>query len=193
MKTLEKISGWIARKTGPLSIIVAAAVLAATLVAMEVSPIGKEKLKAASGGIGMLDMRFGYSAETVNGMFGALGAEGRLLYIRLLAVDVIFALAFMAFLSLTLSALIRRSGVPAPLMRLNLLPVLRSAFDLIENAMLVALLALYPGDGGPESIRSLAPLASAITGAKWIVFYAIIASICVFGALSIMRRKEWKR
>jgi hypothetical protein len=193
MTTLDRISAGLARKAGTKSIIIAAAVLVAILAVMEVSPIGKGALKAESGGMDMLDMRFAYSTETVNGMFSALGQDGRMLYVRLLALDVVFAFAFMAFQSFILSALIRRTGVPAPLMRLNLLPVLRSALDLVENAFLILLLSLYRGTAASGISRELIPIASAVTSAKWIVYYAVIATLFIFGAISTVCRKERTR
>lgn len=195
MNALKGLSDGIARQTTLKRVILFALVFVAILAVMEASPIGTGALKAASGGQGMLDMRFAYSSDTVRRMFDALGANGSLLYERLLALDVIFAFAFMAFQALAMSALIRRAAAPAPLMRLNLLPSLRCALDLIENALLMTMLAPYPSaaSSGRAGILAIAPVASAVTSAKWIVYYAIIALFFIFGALAVMRPKERKR
>lgn len=190
MKFLVMVSERIIRRTNKRNAIIALALLVATLVVMEASPFGKEALKIASGGRGMLDMRFAYNAEYVSGMFTALGTEGRILYARLLALDVAFAFAFMAFQSLVLSALIRRTGITGNARCLNLLPALRSALDLAENALLLALLALFPGTAGSTAFIALVLVASAVTSVKWIVYYAVIAALLILGARSFMRPKE---
>lgn len=137
----------------------------------------------------MLDMRFSYSADYAISLFGDLGDAGRLLYVRLLALDVFFAFAFMAFQTFLLSALVRRSAVGTPLNLVNLLPALRSALDLGENALLMTSIAMFPGASG-AAISVLLAAGSAVTSAKWVVYYGVIASLALLGARATMRPKE---
>ncbi len=189
MNALNGLSLWVYERADKKRLVVFALLLVAVLVVMETSPIGKGALKAACGE-GMLDMRFGYSGDAVHRMFTALGPSGRILYQRLLALDVIFACIFMALQSFMLSALIRRSGTGDRFRLLNLLPAARSVLDLAENALLAAMLAGYQAGMNEQG---LVPFASAITSLKWIIYYAVIAALFAFGALTTVKQKEKTR
>lgn len=54
------------------------------LTMMEGGPFSSLKLEELSGGMGMLDMQFGYNRLQVNNMLDSIGTTGRQLYVKLL-------------------------------------------------------------------------------------------------------------
>jgi len=178
MRVLDSISNGLqrfARKKYIISLFI----MFITIVALlELSPIGAFRLKEMSGGIGMLDMEFGYSQLQVYSLLDSIGAAGRQLYSRMLGLDFIFAVIFMLFQSLLLTVLLRKTAVNQYLQKLNILPFVRSALDIVENIFLLVILFNYPGHY-PNIIK----ISSAITILKWIVYYAIITVAFTLGTL----------
>lgn len=112
-----------------------------------------------------LDLLFYYTPETAYSMIESYGEEGRAAY-RLfeLTTDLAWPVVYTLTLSLVISWLFQGRSGPAPKARiLNLLPFGAWLFDLLENALIVAMLSVYP-----ERPAMLAWAASAFTMAKWI-------------------------
>jgi hypothetical protein len=152
--------------------------LAIILIFMEKGPLGKTKLSELSGGIGMLDMQFGYSVSQVYNMLDIMGNTGQQVYIKLLCLDFIFIIFYTLFHSLTIAALIKKTGLNDYFKILNILPFLRSALDVIENFFILKILLDYP-----LKVISLVNISSIITILKLILNIIIIGFIFLLGAL----------
>ena len=150
-----------------------------TLVILETSPIGAMQLASLNGGQGMLDMRFGYTAETAYGMFAQIGEQGRLLYTQLLGLDFVFTVVYMLLQTLLITALMHKAAIPDRLTVLNLIPLLRCLLDLLENTLLYFLLIRYPAAHG-----SLVAFCSVVTVAKLVLNYGYMGMMFLLGALS---------
>lgn len=151
--------------------------VAGILTLMEIGPIGIQRFRSLGDGDGMLDMRFGYSANQVATLFENLGEEGRRLYSGLLGLDFAFALTYTALQALLVSALLRKAGLGGPWTRCNLIPFARSALDLVENFLLLFLLARFP-----KILSPVVTLSSAITVVKLTLNYGYIAFVLFLGA-----------
>lgn len=154
----------------------------AILVFMEIGPIGMESLERASGGIGILDMQFGYSSVTVSSMFAALEREGRLLYVSFLCLDFTFIVSYTALQTLLVSSLLRKVGIQGRWAKLNLIPFARSALDIIENCLLLFFIIRYP-----RMYPAWIPVASVVTMAKLALNWGYIAFVVALGVLTTVR------
>jgi len=150
--------------------------LVAVLVAMQAAPFGSRAMKALAPG-GTLDMAFYWSSGRAAILFEALGASGRELYRGFLGLDLVFALCSAWFQSLTVSRLFLRAGLPERFGAINLLPYAKAAFDLLENALIFIALTAFPAP-----TPGLAMAAGLATSAKWILYYACIATLFGLGA-----------
>jgi len=126
----------------------------------------------------MLDMQFGYSQLQVYDMLASIGTAGRQLYSRLLGLDFLFAVIFMFLQSLLLTVLLRKAAANQYLQKLNMLPFVRSALDIIENVFILVILFNYP-----THYLTIVRISSMVTILKWIVYYAIIAVAFMLGSL----------
>jgi hypothetical protein len=157
--------------------------LVIVLAFMEVSPIGSARLKALSGGTGMLDMEFGYSPAQVYGFLDRIGDAGQQIYKALLGLDYLFAVVFMLLQALLITNLLQRAGINhSGLQLLNLLPFVRSALDALENCFLLAILFQYP-----VQLPALVAASSALTITKLVMHRVIIALTFSLGAWISMR------
>lgn len=175
MRALGDISNGMqrfARKKYIMSLFI---MLIGILILMERSTV---RLKEISGGSGMLDMQFGYSHVEVYHMMDSIGAAGRAIYSRLLGLDFIFVVIFMLLQSFLLTVLLRKAAVNQHLQKLNMLPFVRSALDLLENVFILVILFNYPAHS-----LTIVRIASMITIFKWVVYYAIIAVAVALGVL----------
>jgi hypothetical protein len=150
-----------------------------TLIVLEISPVGAMRLASLNSGQGMLDMRFGYTAESVYSMFGLIGEHGRLLYTQLLGLDYLFTVVYMLLQTLLITALMRKAGVHERFKLLNLIPLLRCLLDLLENTLLYFLLISYPVENG-----SLVNFCSIVTMVKLSLNYGYMGMMFLLGALS---------
>lgn len=179
MKTLTMLSGRIKRLASYKTILPAFLLFITVLILMLKGPFGSERIKELSAGLGTLDMRFLYSPSDAAELFERLGAAGRQTYTRLLTFDFAFLLSYMMMQSLLISALIRKANLPERWNKLNLLPILRSLLDAIENCLLLVLLTAYP-----VQYPAIAVIASVITTVKLGINYAYIALVFSLGAIS---------
>lgn len=148
------------------------------LAVMEFSPISTRALKILGGGKGMLDMQFGYSQSLFSSHLTTLGETGRLLYTRLLGVDVLLVLTMMALQSLLITVLVQKNGLAPRWKVLNLLPFVRALFDILENGLLFILIQAFP-----TQLPVLTTAASSATVLKWIVFVLMMVVTFSLGAL----------
>lgn len=177
MNSLKALSKWVEKYTNTRNILIALVLFILITGTMEVCPIGSVHLRSINNGIGMLDMLSGgYSPTQVYGMFARIGETGRVGYAQLLGLDVIFAIVYMLLLSLLLTLLLRWSGLTDRWMLLNLLPVLRSGLDLLENGFLLTLLFSYP-----TQLDLMVKIASTVTVTKWMVYILILTLLLAFG------------
>ena len=95
MKYVHTVSSKMERLAVRTYIIPLVILLVLILSVMQFGPDSSVKLTKLSGGIGMLDMKFGYSQSLVRLMMENLGAAGRQLYIRILCMDFLFSIVFM--------------------------------------------------------------------------------------------------
>lgn len=149
------------------------------LVVLELSPIGAVRLAAISGGQGMLDMQFGYSAGQAYAMFAEIGETGRQLYVRLLGLDGLFTVVYMVLQALLITALMRKTRVPEQWITLNLLPLVRCVLDIVENILLCYVLIRYPAQ-----YHGLVAACSWVTSIKLALHYGYIGIMFLLGALS---------
>lgn len=182
MKYVDGISGKVEQLAVRKYVIPLVIFLFLILSVMQVGPYSIEKLSEASGGIGMLDMKFGYSEILVNRMMENLGDVGRQLYMKLLCIDFLFVIVFMLLQVILISVLLPAAGTGASRRMLMLLPFVRSAFDILENSLLLVILTSYP-----SRHAALIWSASLMTILKWIVFFVIIVVIVVLCALALRR------
>lgn len=102
--------------------------------------------RRASGGGTLLDMTPEFSGDALYARLASYGAEGRENYaFRNVTADVLLPLALLPFLFLWMRrALDRLSLGGTPRVLLLSVPVLYVLFDLVENGVVLALLANYP-------------------------------------------------
>ena len=188
MKTLDLISGGMMRYANRRYILPLLFLLILILIFMERGPFGSGAIKSLSGGEGTLDMTFGYSASQAHGLITRIGNEGRQIYTKLLGLDFLFAAVYMALQSLLITALIKKANLPTRFEKLNLLPFLRSALDVVENCLLLSLIASFP-----TFKPAVAMIASAITVVKLVLNYLYIAVVFFLGALTSNRAIHMKK
>jgi hypothetical protein len=188
MKKITLLSKWIVARSSARTIVPAVLCVVVLIAVMEAVPFSTHALQRLSGGHGMLDMDFGYSPLFVRNFLTVIGSAGRAGYSSLLALDSLFALAFAVAQSLMISRLHRAAGLSDSFRALNLVPFMRAVLDLMENALLLSVLALFSVFSVP-----LAVVASSVTILKWVVYYAIIAVFCALGVLSAVRASLERR
>ena len=179
MQILNTVSNGMKRYANKRYIIPLLIILVIILVLMDQGPFGTAKLKEMSGGLGTLDMQFGYSAAHTYGLFEKIGSSGRLLYDKLLGLDFLFAFFYMILQSLLITVLMKKAKLSVRWEKLNLLPILRSALDMVENCLLIFLIASFP-----EQHTVVVFIASFITIVKLSINYGYIALVFFLGVLT---------
>lgn len=179
MAWLRSLSGGIRPYANKRFILPVLALFILILAVLEASPIGEMRLKALSGGQGMLDMQFGYTAPHAYAMLGAIGEGGRRLYEQLLGLDYLFTVVYAALQTLLITALLRKAGVTGRLSMLNLIPFARCLLDIVENTLLMYVLARFP-----VQHASLVAVCSGVTMVKLALNYGYMGMMFLLGALS---------
>lgn len=179
MGFLKAISKGIRKYATGKNIIALLLMFIIVLALMEAGPAGSRRLKEINSGMGMLDMQFGYSQDQVYSMLNRVGKEGRSIYAGLLGLDYIFAVVFMLLQSLMMTLLLDKTGLIRRWGMLNLLPFARSAMDILENCLILAMLSGYP-----SVYPVVAGLASGVTVIKWIIYYGILGTLFLLGAMT---------
>ena len=144
MEFLLKISNNMRRLVNKKYIIMLLIMFIVIILTMEKSPVSSSALKRLNAGIGMLDMQFGYSQLQVYNMLDIIGIEGQQHYSIFLGIDFIFSIVFMLLQALLITVLLKKAEVDGKFGILNLLPLLRSALDIIENCSILTIIFRYP-------------------------------------------------
>lgn len=136
------------------------------------------QLRALSGGYGILDMAFGYSADEVSKTFAAYGEHGRALYRQIALVDAVYPVIYSLFFASVLIVLL-----PAGRRRwLVLLPFAVAALDYVENYHLYVLLVSFPALD-PDVVQT----ASTATRLKH------LGLVILFALIAVLARAWWRR
>jgi len=185
---LRRLEAFIDRIASVRVLIVCSVLLAAVLVSVQVLdlPWSLPRLKQISGGTGILDMKFHYSALEAYRTLNALGAEGRRFYlVRILGgIDVLLPLLMAFLLSVAITLVMRRSY--RRVRWLKLVPFAATLIDYLENTVIAVLLLTYP-----ERHLSLAAAAGWITTTKFVVYWCsclIVIGWVVFNLLTARKR-----
>lgn len=144
---LPRLHTWLNRNASTRFLVVLLAILIPLLLALNFIdlPFSIPRIKALSGGVGILDLEFYYTADTAYRHLAAYGPEGRRLYAwGLLTVDAVLPALMFLTLAVSLTLTGRRQGGRYWLPMLNLLPLLAMVSDYLENAAILTMLDSYP-------------------------------------------------
>lgn len=134
MKILNTLSDRMERFAHKKYMLSLLGILVLILVLMEKGPFGTTIIRELSGGIGMLDMQFGYRVPFVYDFLGRLGEPGQLVHLKLLGLDFLFAVVCMTLQGLLVTVLVRKAKISSKWKKLNLIPFLRSLLDFWKMA-----------------------------------------------------------
>jgi hypothetical protein len=151
-------------------------------------PMVSAQLALFSGGLHMIDMETGYTPEQAYQMIAAYGEQGRSLYITTaLTADVLYPLDYSLLFALLIVTTFLEAFPGGRMVRnLSLIPFATAAFDLLENAGIVAMLALYP-----QQIPILAQAAGLFTTLKWVfLIFTVVLVLVGFLGLGVSRLKR---
>ena len=112
-----------------------------------VMPMMAAKMNAAAGqSVTPLDLMFFYTPNQAFEMMNKYGEAGRSTYFNIeLTADIIYPISSMLFFGILLSWLFQRGFKPdSKMQNFNLAPAGSWLFDLIENAMIVPMILMYP-------------------------------------------------
>lgn len=128
----------------------------------------------------ILDIRLNYSFDDVNGLFAAMGIEGREIYSIISGkVDMVFPIVNSLLLILILFNLLKRVTLPnSKWLYLSFSPLIASFFDFLENFNILILLNSYP-----NTTYDQVATASLMTSIKWSSLAFVIGLI---GALIVV-------
>lgn len=167
MKKLTALSNWLIQKTKPIHLAIFAVIFVAFIA--YVLPNVSAATKLATGSDQAPDMGFFYTAENLYQIADTYGPAGRSYYIKSrYTFDVVWPLAYGAFLTAALSRLLRKSkgSKLAWLHLINLLPILGVLFDYLENIATATAMYVFP------KTIFLAYMAPYFTAIKWSCLYA---------------------
>ncbi len=142
----------------------------------------QKRMQAANPTAGPLDLMFFYTPDKAYSMIASYGDQGRAAYrTGELTLDIIYPIVYTLFFSLLITWLFRRGLDPkSRLQRLNVVPFGALAFDLLENACIVAMLSLYP-----STPAGLAWTAAVFTMTKWLYAGAGMVLILIGIAVAV--------
>ena len=130
-----------------------------------------------SGGVGILDLNFGNSAEYIQRTLALLGNNGRQFYLtHFFPVDFMYAISYAAFYACSLSFLLRKAGVKkrAVFCVGKLLPFGGMLFDWLENLCFILVILNYP-----SKINVLCVISSICTILKFIFVYTSFIGVII--------------
>lgn len=169
-------------------------VWAATLVVfvaflVAVLPAEAERTREAAGTSETPDTSYLYTAEDLYRLAGEYGEEGRAHYVRSrYTFDVVWPLAYGAFLQASLLLASRRTGLGRLPTAVLALPTFTVLADLLENTSAAVVMARYPAE-----TPVLAGAAPVFTFVKWNLLYAsfgLAAIGAVLGLAGAVRRRR---
>ncbi len=152
-------------------------------------PLSASELEKLSDGEDLLDVRLYYSATDAFRAMDRYGADGRALYLRFLAADVVFLVTYgLAFALLFSRFAMILFGPSTPWIKVNLLPLGIALADCIENLFIFLLLIIYPGHN--LLVGTLAGIATLI---KWTLTAFALAGMLAAIMLLLARRLGFTR
>ena len=136
----------------------------------------------------ILDVRLSYSFSDVNGLFSAMGSEGREIYSIISGrVDMVFPMVNSLLMILILFNLLKRVDAPnSKWLYLSLLPILGGFFDLLENFNSLNLINSFP-----NITHDQVATASLITSLKWSSSLPVLGLLLVL-IVMVLRMKMTK-
>lgn len=141
--------------------------------------------------LGVLDLKFGFTADEAYNMLTAYGEEGRKYYLFAEAViDIIYPIIYTITNVFLLSYVFKRGFAPDSfIQQLNIFPILATIGDFVENAGIISMLNAFP-----ERVDAAASFASSAGMFKWVAF-GISITLFLIGIIAwivanINRRKE---
>ncbi|HSL94058.1 MAG TPA: hypothetical protein VK905_05580 [Bacillota bacterium] len=172
---LHEVSQWLYR-TVRLWMLLLALLVFAYFVAM-VLPAEAVRSQSVIGSLPSPDTSLLYSAGDLYSMAREYGAEGRAYYVRArYTFDVVWPLAYAAFLVTSLTVVYGRLYVPRVFYLINVLPLAAADFDFLENIAAGWFMHRYPLDS--PVLAAVAPVA---TLSKWLLialsFLALIVGV----------------
>lgn len=155
---------------------------------MGVLPNEAARSSAVIGELPSPDTSLVYSAADLYGMAEAYGPEGRAYYVRSrYTFDVVWPLAYAAFLVTALTVVYRRLELPSIAYLVNLLPLMAADFDFLENLCAGVFMYRYP-----RATPFLAAVAPVATLSKWLLiglsFAALVAGIAMLFATGLRKQ-----
>lgn len=147
-------------------------------------PISNPQLVSISGGEGLLDLKFFYTAQEAYASLTKYGEAGRSLYKNFLAADFIFALCYGIGFSLLFTRLLKAlDQSESGWMKFNLLPLAIALADYTENILIYSMLHVYP-----QPVPVLGTLAGIATLGKQLLVFASLAFLLAGTIVLIMRK-----
>ena len=158
-----RVSEWL-HEVSSTWVTLAALVVLLLFVAL-VLPREAARSELETGGAGVPDLSFTYSADDLYRMAEAYGAQGRRAYVRArFTFDLVWPLVYAAFLTTALSWLYGRAFAAGSRWRMaNLVPWLGALLDYLENVSTSLVIGRYPLR--TSVVAHMAPL---FTTAKWV-------------------------
>lgn len=186
MLLLQRLADRLDRLSSGWTIALAVAIYAFYLTS--VMPAQSIESQVYAGSWGGPDRHFFYTPDELYAQVATWGASGRQQYINFrLGLDIGFALTYAAFLITVTSVALRRAWPgDARRRRLNLLPLLPMACDLLENVLGIGLVAAFPA-----RLDALAWLTTSVTALKWVSL--VVAHLVMVYALSAACRSALRR
>jgi hypothetical protein len=178
---LEATIGW---RTWAATLAVFVAFLALVL------PAEAERTREAAGTSETPDTSYQYTADDLYRLAEQYGEQGRAHYVRSrYTFDVVWPLAYGAFLQVSLLLASRRTVLGRLPTVLVALPVATVAADYLENASAAVVMARYPAE--TPVLASAAPV---FTFVKWNLLYASFGLVVVGALLGLVDvGRRWRR
>ena len=125
-----------------------------------------------TGGVGILDLEWHYTADAAYRILSGQGEAGRAFYWRILwTVDVVIPITVSLWLAIMITLGLRRVAAPDSRWRhLNLLPLAAGVADVLENTAIAIMLWSYP-----QRLDLLATIAGYVTTAKHLLYQSGLA------------------
>ena len=108
-------------------------------------PFGLNKMRQYAGAVNILDLKFFYTAPQAYETLDLLGEQGRGIYLRILAADMLYPTVLGLFLAVTITFVFQHTLSPTSrLYFLNVLTICNNVFDYLVNITTLILLKNYP-------------------------------------------------
>lgn len=142
-----------------------------TILDFSVLRAASDALAQLTGGLSIMDTRLWYTPTDLQAFLSAAGSQGRSAYQLMHALpDLYFPILYSLSLMVAMRIVSRRLGLTdKTICKLTIFGFLPGVFDLLENASLLRLTALYPAQPG-----WLAALAPVLTLLKWLLLAAVV-------------------